>query len=578
MDPELRRYIHETTLNRAAIRHIQTMLPDDTELDAWLEQTATDYAGDEFVCLVIAAFGAGREVHARHLAKGAAALAAGDMLPEIAMKLTGDVPGYLMQAVRGAFMNQRGKAEALGIAAVMHKDRGEDIPQAIYSETRALAHSENVEADALPALHGLVMYLGDGELNRSLRQRYFSKLTEAAWRRQCDVARTFPDSLRQQGAMPVMELVGEKAERYVAMGNAPMRRSVPRIGRNDPCHCGSGKKYKHCCFEADRERLRQSSDIEGVSRQERQESPEEYLTEERLKTMTITDVLALDPDRIPVDVLDTYFDRLCYWKEFDRAAEAVEKMGFWLVGPDIWENLALRLAFYGCCNAFQRVLEVRRKAGVTDTTLDMMYQLAPIQDDPVKSWDWLDDEALSVIRSGDPDDLRQLALALLLTKHQPLGILLARGVIPLVSPDAASSLIDWVMEARRQLTLDADDPINEIADMVSTARREASETDAALRETRELLELKAREAREAKESRDQALREVKRREEEMARKREAEAAMATPEEVAALKEWRRKAEKYEQEIRERNTENPEFRRKPALNLNDKLPFLHRRSS
>ncbi len=20
-----------------------------------------------------------------------------------------------------------------------------------------------------------------------------------------------------------------------------------RIGRNDPCSCGSGKKYKHCC-------------------------------------------------------------------------------------------------------------------------------------------------------------------------------------------------------------------------------------------------------------------------------------------------------------------------------------------
>ena len=22
---------------------------------------------------------------------------------------------------------------------------------------------------------------------------------------------------------------------------------VPRVGRNDPCPCGSGKKYKHCC-------------------------------------------------------------------------------------------------------------------------------------------------------------------------------------------------------------------------------------------------------------------------------------------------------------------------------------------
>jgi SWIM/SEC-C metal-binding protein len=21
----------------------------------------------------------------------------------------------------------------------------------------------------------------------------------------------------------------------------------PKVGRNDPCHCGSGKKYKKCC-------------------------------------------------------------------------------------------------------------------------------------------------------------------------------------------------------------------------------------------------------------------------------------------------------------------------------------------
>ena len=24
-----------------------------------------------------------------------------------------------------------------------------------------------------------------------------------------------------------------------------------KIGRNDPCPCGSGKKYKHCCYEKD---------------------------------------------------------------------------------------------------------------------------------------------------------------------------------------------------------------------------------------------------------------------------------------------------------------------------------------
>lgn len=30
-------------------------------------------------------------------------------------------------------------------------------------------------------------------------------------------------------------------------GAQPMRRLVPKLGRNDPCSCGSGKKFKKCC-------------------------------------------------------------------------------------------------------------------------------------------------------------------------------------------------------------------------------------------------------------------------------------------------------------------------------------------
>ncbi|EJX02752.1 yecA family protein [gut metagenome] len=29
--------------------------------------------------------------------------------------------------------------------------------------------------------------------------------------------------------------------------NKPVTRETPRVGRNDPCPCGSGKKYKQCC-------------------------------------------------------------------------------------------------------------------------------------------------------------------------------------------------------------------------------------------------------------------------------------------------------------------------------------------
>ena len=31
---------------------------------------------------------------------------------------------------------------------------------------------------------------------------------------------------------------------------APFVRSGPKVGRNDPCPCGSGKKYKKCCLAA----------------------------------------------------------------------------------------------------------------------------------------------------------------------------------------------------------------------------------------------------------------------------------------------------------------------------------------
>ncbi|MFP6983812.1 UPF0149 family protein, partial [Xanthomonas hortorum pv. gardneri] len=29
--------------------------------------------------------------------------------------------------------------------------------------------------------------------------------------------------------------------------HVPLRRQGPKVGRNDQCPCGSGRKYKHCC-------------------------------------------------------------------------------------------------------------------------------------------------------------------------------------------------------------------------------------------------------------------------------------------------------------------------------------------
>ena len=36
--------------------------------------------------------------------------------------------------------------------------------------------------------------------------------------------------------------------REARLGPAPYKSATPKIGRNDPCPCGSGKKYKQCCL------------------------------------------------------------------------------------------------------------------------------------------------------------------------------------------------------------------------------------------------------------------------------------------------------------------------------------------
>jgi SEC-C motif-containing protein len=36
--------------------------------------------------------------------------------------------------------------------------------------------------------------------------------------------------------------------REARLGPAPYKSATPKVGRNDPCPCGSGKKFKKCCL------------------------------------------------------------------------------------------------------------------------------------------------------------------------------------------------------------------------------------------------------------------------------------------------------------------------------------------
>ncbi len=76
--------------------------------------------------------------------------------------------------------------------------------------------------------------------------RSASELDEASEAMHEDLAKL--SDVQYQHADPEKELAGSTGDRGADIEIAPAPvRTGPKVGRNDPCSCGSGKKYKNCC-------------------------------------------------------------------------------------------------------------------------------------------------------------------------------------------------------------------------------------------------------------------------------------------------------------------------------------------
>lgn len=73
--------------------------------------------------------------------------------------------------------------------------------------------------------------------------------TEEGWKKLEDLSEQEAENIRNAITPNVREIHAYwLARREDAPEHSPFRRSEPRVGRNDPCPCGSGKKYKKCCL------------------------------------------------------------------------------------------------------------------------------------------------------------------------------------------------------------------------------------------------------------------------------------------------------------------------------------------
>ena len=61
------------------------------------------------------------------------------------------------------------------------------------------------------------------------------------------------ERLKQQRRQPRMNYVSGHQPGRAPAKPKTIRRTAPKLGRNDPCHCGSGKKYKQCHMDTDQD-------------------------------------------------------------------------------------------------------------------------------------------------------------------------------------------------------------------------------------------------------------------------------------------------------------------------------------
>lgn len=103
----------------------------------------------------------------------------------------------------------------------------------LYSDSWDALVDEKEFADSLDAIEALAATLDD-ENARPLGRRERDALIDRMIGDAADIHEFFRP-YRQSGTTPA------------ALRVETMRRAQPKVGRNDPCPCGSGRKYKLCC-------------------------------------------------------------------------------------------------------------------------------------------------------------------------------------------------------------------------------------------------------------------------------------------------------------------------------------------
>jgi chaperonin cofactor prefoldin len=478
---------------------------DPTDLDRALQRASDERREAAFTHLLFARLHLGHALQAEVLRRGAGLLPSVDALAAASGRLGGAVGAVLVDVVRSGQLGWEREPTALLVATLWSRRREVPLPPGLIAQARIRARRQLTQEgeDAVLALQGLLDDPDLGALAASLDHVDVKDAARALTSRLVD--RLLGEPLAAFPERPQRETVAK----------APVRRAVQKVGRNDACPCGSGKKYKQCHEAADRARLSESSDVAGLTSTELARDLERHLTPERLDGLRGPALARLEPTRIPIELRTLWIDLLGRWGEDDAAERAIR--AWWpgfpaldgplgpgspaLDGPAgevdaLLDDLVRRVIEHAVRN--ERLEVARRlvtlRGGATE---DLLVEARLGLCDPAGRLELLERLAAQDVDQGGVE----LGFGLMACGLRALGIHVARAELVLRSAEAdGEGLYATLLETRDELLLPPWDPIDDVLYTLehgvtpdvqrelAVARGRVDQSESSLQATRDALE------------------------------------------------------------------------------------------
>jgi hypothetical protein len=386
------------------------------------------------------------------------------------------------------------------------------------------------------------------------------------------------DRATERSADPFASLVADvgidglpATRSHVIASGFTARRATPKVGRNDPCPCGSGKKYKKCC--ADKERGESWSPVAGITMREYRRRLHEFVDAKEMLREHPADLARLPLAALSTEQLDACFQVFLDCERMDDAERTLEQLAGRDLGPELTlDDLRAELVAFAHDWGHDELVDRHLPRFVDEAKIPRHVALGRELRRPTeKALSLLEAECRAhVVEGGPPPAVLAYEL---LEPYPALGVVLARGCLDPEHPSDSTTLLNEIEWARDRLGAPPDDPAWGLWDRMVEERRLAKASDQEKEALRVELERMRAEAQEARAEAQVLVRELGKHREQLAELEEKAAAVgkktattakeraAQEADVEAARTLRFKIRELEERIREGQRERAELRRR-----------------